>query len=108
MQALQPIPLGQRRRVPNSLGRTDWARGRRSPRGRQRPAQVDRRRTEADQRNLQTEAQSTGEQGMNPWNLTKREEQVLSGLVENYGSVKMVAAALGISFKTVDTFLGRA
>ena len=44
----------------------------------------------------------------NPWNLTKREEEVLSLMLENAGAVKIAADRLGISFKTADTFLGRA
>lgn len=44
----------------------------------------------------------------NPWNLTRREQEVMAGMVGCGGSQKVVADLLGISVKTVDTFLARA
>lgn len=44
----------------------------------------------------------------NPWNLTKREFEVLALMLQCHGAVKIAADRLGISFKTADTFLGRA
>lgn len=44
----------------------------------------------------------------NPWNLTPREVEALSLMIDNAGAVKIAADRMGISFKTADTFLGRA
>jgi FixJ family two-component response regulator len=44
----------------------------------------------------------------NPWNLTKREAEVMAAMVVNGGLGKAVAVDMGISSKTVDTLYGRA
>ena len=44
----------------------------------------------------------------NPWNMPRREQEVLAGMVSTGGCQKIVASVLGISVKTVDTYLSRA
>jgi DNA-binding NarL/FixJ family response regulator len=45
---------------------------------------------------------------MNPWNLTAREAEVMARMVACGGVQKIVASDLGLSVKTVDTYVGRA
>lgn len=57
---------------------------------------------------LMAMANESTDAAADPWNLTTRERQVLALMLENAGALKVVAGQLGLSFKTVDTFLGRA
>lgn len=44
----------------------------------------------------------------NPWNLTPREFQVMTGALAGHGLLKVPAVELGLSLKTVDTYMSRA